>query len=139
VITRDSLDSLFPHSLSLLFLPLRDLNPSAATIFLENSPPLIPCKKAANMRYDEKWHVYLENSSCSRCRKQAVKYIRSNLRVFGPPGMPSNYVGRWPSITPPMHEALCDYCIFQINRDRILMKRQVSLGINLGLMCPRIA
>lgn len=47
----------------------------------------------------------------AECSEQAVKHIRSNLRLFGTPRAPQNRVGRWSSITPPMLDALYDHLL----------------------------
>ena len=44
------------------------------------------------------------------CSKQSVKHIRSNLQLYGSAKAPPNHVGRQPSITPPMLDALVSTC-----------------------------
>ncbi|TPR10100.1 RNase H family protein [Aspergillus niger] len=52
-----------------------------------------------------------ETAKAAECSKQAVKYIRSNLRVFGSPRAPPTRVGRARLITPVMLEALCEHLL----------------------------
>jgi transposase len=52
-----------------------------------------------------------KTADAAECSKQAVKYIRSNLRVFGSPRAPLAQGGRARLITPVMLEALCEHLL----------------------------
>jgi transposase len=81
-------------------------------LFQRMAPPLSLAKKQLICDMTTKSGMSISKTAlAAECSEQAVKYIRSNLRVFGTPGMPPNRVGRWPSITSPMLEALFDYLL----------------------------
>lgn len=75
------------------------------------APPLPPAKKQLICDMTRSGKSISDTAHNAECSKQAVKYIRSNLRLFGTTGMPPNRRGRWPSVTPPMLEALCEYLL----------------------------
>jgi hypothetical protein len=75
------------------------------------APPLSLAKKQLICDMTKSGMSISKTALAAECSEQAVQYIRSNLRVFGTPGMPPNRVGRWPSITPPILEALFDYLL----------------------------
>jgi hypothetical protein len=55
--------------------------------------------------------LILKTTDAAECSKQAVKYIRLNLHVFGSPRAPPTRVGRTRLITLVMLEALCDHLL----------------------------
>jgi transposase len=75
------------------------------------APSLSPAKKQLICDMTRSGMSISKTALEAECSEQAVKYIRSNLRVFGTPGMPRNRIGRWPSISPPMAEAIFDYLL----------------------------
>lgn len=75
------------------------------------APPLSPAKKQLICDMIKNGKSISDTAFAAECSKQAVKYIRSNLRLFGTPGAPPNHVGRWPNIIPPMLEALRDHLL----------------------------
>jgi transposase len=61
--------------------------------------------------------IYCKSLSTSQmaeiagCSERSIKYIRSNVRLFGSARAPSNGLGRPRSITSPMLEALCEHLL----------------------------
>ncbi|OQE00244.1 hypothetical protein PENVUL_c055G00586 [Penicillium vulpinum] len=50
-------------------------------------------------------------AEAAECSKRSIINITNNLRRFGNVRAPPTYVGRRPSVTPPMLEALCDHLL----------------------------
>lgn len=66
------------------------------------APHLPPAKKQLICDMTKNGMSISDTASAAECSEQAVKNIRSNLRLFGIPGTPPNRTGSWPNIYPPM-------------------------------------